>query len=121
MVLGSIHESAHALHRETHFQGKVHVAWGINDVHHVVVPSAGGGSRGDGDAALLLLHHPVHGGCAFVHLSNLVGAAGVVQDALSGGGLQNVTSCSVCVCVCVCVCTRESCSRKQLLIVQFLV
>jgi hypothetical protein len=53
----------------------------------VAVPLAGGGSACDGNTALLLLHHPVHGGSTFVHLSDLVGLAGVVQDALAGGGL----------------------------------
>src|SRR5256885_7355777 len=32
------------------------------------LPEAGGGSRGDGDAALLLLLHPVHRRGAVVHL-----------------------------------------------------
>jgi len=72
----------------THLQREVDVAGCINDVDGVVVPVAGGGGGGDGDAALLLLHHPVHGGRALVHLADLVGAAGVVQDALSGGGLH---------------------------------
>jgi hypothetical protein len=53
----------------------------------VVVPLACGGSGCDGDATLLLLHHPVHGGSALVHLADLVRLTGVVQDALAGGGL----------------------------------
>ena len=47
-----------------------------------VAPERGGGSRGDGDSALLLLDHPVHGGSAVVHLTDLVGDAGVIEDAL---------------------------------------
>src|SRR6476659_6773584 len=40
--------------------------------------------------ALLLLDHPVHGGRAFVDLAHLVGAAGVVEDALGRRGLARV-------------------------------
>jgi len=44
----------------------------------------------DGDAALLLLDHPVHDGGTLVHLTDLVGAARVVEDALGRGGLARV-------------------------------
>eukprot|EP00962_Isochrysis_galbana_P004059 scaffold1130_cov127-Isochrysis_galbana.AAC.11 len=54
------------------------------------IPVAGGGSRRDGDAALLLLHHPVHGRATLVHLANLVRLACVEEDALGGGGLARV-------------------------------
>src|SRR6202035_3067481 len=72
------------LHRE------VHVARGVDDVDPIVLPAAGGGGRGDGDAALLLLDHPVHGGGALVHLTDLVVATGVIEDPLGGGGLARV-------------------------------
>ncbi len=55
-----------------------------------VAPLAGGRSGGDGDAALLLLLHPVHRGGAFVHLADLVRAAGVIQDAFGRGGLTGI-------------------------------
>ena len=55
-----------------------------------VAPVAGGGGRGDGDAALLLLDHPVHGGGALVDLADLVVLAGVVEDPLGRGGLARV-------------------------------
>ena len=45
---------------------------------------------GDGDAALLLLLHPVHGRGALVDLADLVRDAGVVQDALGGRGLPRI-------------------------------
>ena len=45
---------------------------------------------GDGDAALLLLDHPVHDRGALVDLADLVGAARVVEDALGRGGLARV-------------------------------
>src|SRR5205807_7078392 len=44
----------------------------------------------DGDAALLLLLHPVHRRGAVVHLADLVVYAGVEQDALGGRGLAGV-------------------------------
>ena len=45
---------------------------------------------GDRDAALALLDHPVHLGGALVDLADLVGLAGVVEDALGRGGLARV-------------------------------
>ena len=69
---------------------EVDVAGRVDDVDLVVVPEAGRGGRRDGDAALLLLDHPVHGGGALVDLTDLVGAAGVVEDALGRGGLARV-------------------------------
>jgi hypothetical protein len=61
---------------------------GIGQVH--ALPEAGGGSRGDRDAALLLLLHPVHRGGAVVHFTDLVVHTGVEQDALGGGGLAGI-------------------------------
>ena len=69
---------------------EVDVARGVDDVDAVVLPRAGGGRGGDGDTALLLLLHPVHGGSTLVHLTDLVGLTGVVEDALGGGGLAGV-------------------------------
>jgi hypothetical protein len=54
------------------------------------LPEAGRRSGGDGDAALLLLLHPVHGGGAVVHLTDLVRQTGVEQDALGRGGLAGI-------------------------------
>lgn len=71
-----------------HLQGEVDVTGCVNNVDAVSIPLACCCSGCDCDAALLLLHHPVHGGCALVHLTNLVGLAGVIQDALRGGGLM---------------------------------
>ena len=45
---------------------------------------------GDRDPALLLLLHPVHDGSALVHLADLVGAAGVIEDALGRRRLTGV-------------------------------
>ncbi len=46
--------------------------------------------RGDGDAALLLLLHPIHGRGAFVHLAHLMALAGVIEDALGRGRLAGI-------------------------------
>lgn len=61
-----------------YLQGEVHMTRGVNDVDQVLVPGAGGSSRSDGDASLLLLSHPVHSGSALMHLPDLVCLASVV-------------------------------------------
>ncbi len=53
-------------------------------------PEAVGRGRGDGDPALLLLDHPVHGGSALVDLAQLVVDAGVIEDPLGHRGLARV-------------------------------
>ena len=73
-----------------HLDGEVHVAGGVDDVDPAVTPFAGRGGGGDGDAPLLLLDHPVHGGGALVDLTDLVVLAGVVEDPLGRRGLARV-------------------------------
>src|SRR3984957_1357817 len=70
--------------------GEVDVARRVDDVDAVTVPVSGRGGRGDGDTALLLLDHPVHGGAPVVDLTDLVVLAGVKKDALGGGRLAGV-------------------------------
>ena len=69
---------------------EVDVARGVDDVDGVVFPLTGRRGRRDGDAALLLLLHPVHRGRAVVDLTDLVVDAGVEQDPLGGRGLARV-------------------------------
>ena len=69
---------------------EVDVAGRVDDVDAVVLPLRGGGGGGDRDAALLLLLHPVHHGGALVDLADLVGAPGVVEDALGRRRLAGV-------------------------------
>ena len=76
--------------RSLHLDGEVDVARGVDDVDHVVVPMCGRRGRGDGDAALLFLLHPVHHGRALMDLTHLVGAARVIEDPLGGRGLPSV-------------------------------
>ena len=70
--------------------GEVHVPGRIDDVDLVVVPEAGRGRGGDGDAALLLLRHPVHRGRALVDLAELVDLLRVEEDSLGHGRLARV-------------------------------
>ncbi len=79
------------------FDGEIDVAGGIDDVDPMLVelaghaiPETGGRGGGNGDSAFLLLHHPVHGGRAIVHLAQLVGDAGIKQDALGHRGLAGI-------------------------------
>ena len=76
--------------RALHLDGEVDVAGGVDDVDPVALPLCGGGGRGDRDAPLLLLLHPVHDGRALVDLADLVGAPGVVEDALGRRRLAGV-------------------------------
>ena len=76
--------------RPLHLDREVDVAGGVDDVDGGIAPFAGGGGGGDGDATLLLLLHPVHDGRAFVDLTHLVGAAGVVEDPLGRRRLARV-------------------------------
>ena len=62
----------------------------VDDVDAVVAPEAGRRGRGDRDAALLLLLHPVHRGGALVDLADLVRAAGVEKDALGRRRLAGI-------------------------------
>ena len=73
-----------------HLDGEVDVPGGVDDVDLVVVPEAGGSGGGDGDPPLLLLLHPVHGGGAVVHLTDLVADTGVVEDALGRRRLTGI-------------------------------
>ncbi len=76
--------------RALHLDGEVDMAGRVDDVDPVVLPVGRGGRGGDRDAALLLLLHPVHDGRALVDLAHLVGAAGVVEDALGRRRLTGV-------------------------------
>ena len=69
---------------------KVHVPGRIDNVDPMVAPLGRRRRRRDRDAALLLLRHPVHRRRALVHLAELVGAPGVVEDALGRRRLAGV-------------------------------
>src|SRR4051794_36562011 len=73
-----------------HLDGEVDVPGGVDDVDVVAVPGALRRGGRDGDAALLLLLHPVHRGRAVVDLTDLVVDTGVEEDALGRRGLARV-------------------------------
>ncbi len=72
------------------FGGEIDVTGCIDNVDLNITPLAGGGGRGDGDAALLFLLHPIHNRRAFMHLANLMGAARVIEDTLGCGCLTGI-------------------------------
>ena len=76
--------------RALHLGREIHVAGGVDDVDANVFPDAGGRRRRDGDAALLLLRHPVHRRGAFMDLTDAVRASCIEQDALRRGGLTGI-------------------------------
>jgi len=84
------HRAVEHAQRALDLDGEVDVPGGIDDVQSLVAPDGGGRGRRDGDAALLLLLHPVHRRGAFVHLADLVALAGVVQNPLGGRGLPGI-------------------------------
>ena len=72
------------------FGREIHVTRRVDDVDGAILPFAGGRGRRDGDAALLFLLHPVHDGRAFMHFADLVGLAGVIENALRSGGFAGI-------------------------------
>ena len=73
-----------------HLDVEVDVARRVDDVDPVVLPLAGHGGRGDGDAPLPLLVHVIGRGVAVVHLADPVRHPGVIEDPLGRGGLARV-------------------------------
>src|ERR1035437_9410388 len=69
---------------------EIDVSRRVDNIDAVVAPETGGRRRGDRDAALLLLHHPVHRRGAFVDLADLVVDAGIEEHTLGGGGLAGI-------------------------------
>ena len=84
------HRAVQHAQRALDFSGEIHVAGGINNVDANVAPGAGGRGGSNGDAALLLLLHPVHGGRAFVDLSDAVRLSRIEKDALRRSGLTGI-------------------------------
>jgi len=66
------------------------VAGGVDDVDLVFKPETSRRGGSDGDAAFLLLFHPVHRGAALVGFADFMVFAGVVQDAFGRRGLTGI-------------------------------
>ena len=70
------------------------MAGGVDDIDLisliVKVPEHRCCSRSDGDATLLLLYHPVHGGGAVVNFTYLMTTASIIEDTLRRGRLTGV-------------------------------
>ena len=84
------HSAIQHTERPLDFSGEIHVARRINDVDANVAPGAGGSGGSDGDTALLLLLHPVHGGSAFVDLSDTMRLSCVEKNAFGRSGLAGI-------------------------------
>jgi len=80
-----------------HFDRKVDVAGGIDDIDLVLgpilvaaFPETACRGRGDRNPSLLLLLHPVHGCSAIVYLTHFVRLACIKQDSLGCSGLTRI-------------------------------
>ena len=91
-LVGVEHDDGAVEHaqRTLHLDGEVDVAGGVDDVEALFLPERGGRGRGDGDAAFLLLLHPIHRRGAFVHLADLMALAGVIEDPLRSRGFPGI-------------------------------
>ena len=87
------HSAVEHTQRALDLDRKVHMARSVDDVDPHALPMAGGSGRGDRNATLLLLLHPVHGRGAFVRFAESVVDTGVEQDTLSRRGLACIDVC----------------------------
>src|SRR5690606_9110711 len=91
------HRAVEHAQRTLDLDGEVDVPGGIDDVEAVLPhglvharPERRGGGGRAGDAALLLLLHPVHRGGSVMDFADLVADTRVEQDALGRGGLAGI-------------------------------
>ena len=75
-----------------HLGCKVDVSWRIDNINLVAFPEASHRRRGNGDAPLFFLRHPVGGGAAIITLdgTDFVRQASAVQNTLSGSRFTGV-------------------------------
>ena len=78
--------------RTLHFGCKVDVPWCIDNINLVAFPEASHRRRGNSDAPLLFLRHPVGGGAAVITLdgTDFVRQTSTVQNTLSGSRFTGV-------------------------------
>ena len=66
------------------------MAGSIDDIDMMSFPKTGCRGRRDGDTALALLLHPVHGRRSLMHFTDLMGDTGIEKHALGRRGLPGV-------------------------------
>jgi hypothetical protein len=66
------------------------VTWSVNDIDAMIQPEAGCRGGRNGNAALLLLGHPVHRSGPFMHLTNAVNFLGVEENPFRGRCLPRI-------------------------------
>ena len=78
--------------RTLHLCRKVDVSWRIDNINLVAFPEASHRRRGNGDAPLFFLRHPVGGGAAIITLdgTDFMCQASTVQNTLSGSRFTGV-------------------------------
>ena len=76
--------------RTLHLNSEVDVPRRIDDIETLFFPESGRRGRRDGNAALLLLLHPIHRRGAFVDLADLVAFSRVIEDPLSRRRLSGI-------------------------------
>ena len=79
--------------RALYFDGEVDVSRRINNIDPVSKPLGCSCSRSDGNAAFLLLLHPVHSRIAFMGLTKFMVASSVKENAFRGRGFACVDMC----------------------------
>src|SRR3989442_15577085 len=77
-------------HRALDFSREIYVARCIDNVDADFPPKTRGRGRGNRNAALLLLLHPVHRSGAFMDLSDSVRSSRIEKDALRLSGLPSI-------------------------------
>ena len=84
------HHAVDDTQRALHLDGEVDVTGSIDKVDLIAVPMCGDGCRSDGDAALLLLFHEVHGGLSIMRFTHLTVDAREEQDAFRNRSLTSI-------------------------------
>ena len=76
--------------RPLHLSCEVHVTRRVDNINLVVLPETGGRRGRNGNPALLLLLHPVHSGGSLMNLTELMTAAGIIENPLRRGGFSGI-------------------------------
>ena len=100
------HQTVQYTKRAVYLHGKVHVAWGIDNVEVIFlsigcrfsifcreVPLTSGSSRLDSDSTFSLLLHPVHSRSTIVYFPYFVRFTCIEKDTLSGSSFTSINVC----------------------------